>query len=169
MNKVWAVTDGYYSEYRVVAIFDSEEKAETYRDWYCHDTVEQFEFNPEHPAEPTGRDHYQIRYLVEEDKISVKRRSNEREAEGDWELSYSNNFVTCTAYAADEKGALKVASEKVAALKAGSTHAYGSRGERQKFLLPSGAPSNVYKTVYYNTTCVLNGKKFVEIAKELCR
>lgn len=57
---IYIVAHGAYSDYRVVAVFDTKEMAEEYRAWHKLDWLEEFPLNPTLPQMRSGYNLYRV-------------------------------------------------------------------------------------------------------------
>lgn len=142
-KKIYLVTDGDYSSYRVLGAFTTREAAETFRLFHHLDSVEEFDLDPETPAH-SGLAFECCRPLANGSLADCDRVSNELHKtsdlriiwyEGSWfmpveaEKPGAKPHLEMTVLADDEQHALKIFMEKTRAFKAGSIWAsYFPRG-----------------------------------------
>lgn len=77
MDKVWIVTEGSYSDYHIVAVFSSEEKAKEYVETYGEedsyslgDVIEEWDVDVVDDL-PKGMKYYKVYYTPRECKITL--------------------------------------------------------------------------------------------------
>jgi len=128
MNETYVVTNGDYSEYRIMGTFDCPVLAEAFRAWYDFDAVEEHELNPETPPSPKG-DQYQVWFDPKKDGFKLDRVSNEMTQREGWNRSCDR--AQCIFFAQDPLHANKIGVDRVIALKTGNTFAYDTVYERK--------------------------------------
>ena len=162
--KLWLVSDGDYSDYSVVGVFDCPEKAEKYRAWFNYDEVEEgFELNPDAPPSPEG-DHYELLFFSRRDEYKVHRKSNTDGVDEEW--IYSHGTAYCSFFARTLEHANKSASDRLRALKAGETFAFGHEYKKVA-IMEDGTPTPRHQLVGYSVTYRFNGSQFQEVSREL--
>ena len=113
---IYAVSDGSYSDYGVIAIFEDEQKAEAFRKWHGYDYVEEFPLNPELPAMRPGWNLYQFSMDrsgdTEHMQLLHEPASTEHKTEIDYYSNYIGSHLWCVVVARDELHAVKIANEK---------------------------------------------------------
>jgi len=119
---IYAVSDGSYSDYGVIAIFEDEQKAEAFREWHRYDCVEEFPLNPELPAMRPGWNLYQFSMDrsgdTEHMQLLHEPASTEHKTEIDYHPThyYIESHLWCVVVARDEQHAVKITNEKRAQL-----------------------------------------------------
>ena len=115
---IYAVSDGSYSDYGVIAIFEDEQKAEAFRKWHGHGCVEEFPLNPDLPAMRPGWNLYQFSMNrsgdTEHMQLLHEPASTEHKTEIDYYPMhyYMESHLWCVVVARDELHAVKIANEK---------------------------------------------------------
>lgn len=75
--KIYLVTDGEYSDYRVLGVYDTQGKAELARDLYATENdIEEFELN-QTPAHPEGLRLFEIEMCIDGNVFNCNRESVE--------------------------------------------------------------------------------------------
>jgi hypothetical protein len=113
--KLFLVSTGCYSDYRICGIYTTEEKAIEAKVIFLADHIEEMEADsiPEHPP---GMLRFDVEMNREGDVINVHRRSVEYSINYDW-VPYSDGVrVVFKTWAKDEKHAIKIANERRVAL-----------------------------------------------------
>jgi len=124
---IYAVTDGDYSDYRIVAVFEDEREAEAFREWNKHNMVEKFPLNPELPAMRPGYNLYRLEMRRDGDTnyVMLDRSPASTEHKTNLELyirhgtlpwRFSPSSILGAVVARDEQHAVKIANEKRAQL-----------------------------------------------------
>ena len=121
MKKVYIVTHGDYSSYRIDAVFDKLELAEEYirlHDEYYYNPVEEWELNPPYPRLREGWGFYKVEMCG--NTTDVIEQKNPYDYDG-YELKkewyyYKDKVWIFNLYAKSEEHAAKIASEKKAML-----------------------------------------------------
>lgn len=111
-DKMYLVTDGSHSDYTIMGVFDSQEKAEAFRSHFNHDEIEEFDLNPIFEATETNQ--YLIRYRML-GYVEVKRVSNLWGCH-DWKVRGINDryqSVDCIISAVTEEEARSIGSKKI--------------------------------------------------------
>jgi hypothetical protein len=114
MNRSYVVSTGTYSDYRVVAVFDSRQEAENYTATYGG-TVEAYPRNPVVPPAPAGLQRYLI--AIYSDRVVVHDRSESGVAgtpnlEGTYIEKCTVQGCWCAyVWAKDESHAAKIGNE----------------------------------------------------------
>lgn len=117
-QKCWALTQGMYSDYRVLAVFSDEETARSQMNRWDADDVEELPFNctiPEPPANMFA--HCAVRNQKRMVIIISKYRPCDYEvAERGDKVYYNTHTFTAETYmyARDEDHAMKIAAERFA-------------------------------------------------------
>jgi len=120
---VYAVSDGSYSDYGVIAIFEDEQKAEAFRKWHGYACVEKFPLNPELPEMRRGRNLYYVEMTCEGHTtvLRLERSPASTEHKTNLELDYDpgnhgslwlGGMLWGEVVARDEQHAVKIANEK---------------------------------------------------------
>jgi hypothetical protein len=106
---MYLVTAGSYSDYRVLGVYDTPEKAERARVLYDADDVEEFQLN-EMPETPPGLLPWRV--VMTRDGAAYLCVRESAPIEPSKELrAYGGGKMTGTVYAADEKHAVKIINE----------------------------------------------------------
>ena len=114
--KLYMVTDGRYSDYRVLGIFSTQEKADRAVQLYASENdIEEIELD-EMPEAPKGMLYYLVRMDAQGESF-VYRISVEHARAFDWQPC-STTMVSFYVWASDETHAVKIANEKRAMLMA---------------------------------------------------
>jgi len=128
--KVYLVTDGEYSDYRVLGAYTEKELAERARELWDADSIEDFDLDAMPPDGPPGM----LPYVVSMDKDGqprsinpVARVSCESVDRGLSIYQYGDGFSWCCGYvwARDEQHAVKIVNERRIALLASGRWAPG--------------------------------------------
>ncbi len=121
MSEVFLVTDGSYSDYRVVAVFDDEKLAVAFAE-KGDMMVENYDLNPITFEDFSGRDSYDVSIKKNGDIHRVIKRtycalpdmhfSNIGYEHDESGQRYTIFALSITCFATDEKHAIKIANEK---------------------------------------------------------
>lgn len=134
--KLYLVSNGEYSEYEVVGVYSSMEKAEeAVRFFNCNEHIQEFDLDPETPQHdatklPWRCVHYIKRTVWNRSSPWIVRTSYDTPNEGNVLLIdqfEEPTTLTRVVFAVDEKEAAKCFNEHVAAFNAGSTSAIVKR------------------------------------------
>ena len=125
MATCYAITEGEYSDYRVLAVFSTKELAEKELPKYGGDAeIEEFPFDPEIPEPPTGMTGYRC-YSSSDGSASAFFLSLPQMAEyasmgklGDVQADPRGRCYIVIIWARDKDHAIKIAAEKFARQKA---------------------------------------------------
>jgi hypothetical protein len=143
MSKLYAVTDGSYSDYHIEGLFDDKAKAEEFAEYYDY-RVEEHDANPEAPEARNGFQ-YRAWFNGDKDQIRLCRISNERDFQRDeWVIETycpDHDRASTDLFARDEEHARKIAADRLSALKAGSTFAYSHDHVQVPVMFDDGTPS----------------------------
>jgi hypothetical protein len=115
MKKIYAVTSGTYSDYRIDAMFSSKENAQNFIDAfekrYDEFRIEEYELDA---VVPTNKKAYFVRMdklgNVKEIYISDSAYSFSKNA--NISFTFDNTIMNCYVFAKDENHAIKIANEK---------------------------------------------------------
>lgn len=126
LQRVYVVTDGCYSDYRIVGIFDNEEAAELLSRRFGYNDVEAYELNPAMQECMSGLNVYQVIMARDGSVHSIKqsrdwissmtrtllgyRDGGWHPARNFWGPSYGMLLVEC--WAKDAAHAIKIANEQ---------------------------------------------------------
>lgn len=113
MTKVYLVTDGAYSDYRVLGIFSTRARANRAKTLYnAYNDIDVIELD-EVPNKPRGLLPYGVRIRYENsDVIGVDRMSVERFDTGWIYFTYHTQHFSFHVWAKNEEHAIKIAAEK---------------------------------------------------------
>ena len=114
--KIYAVSTGRYSDYRIEGIYSTKEKAQEAHCLYAADNdIEEYELDamPEHPP---GMLHYFVKMDEQGNASFVEIRSAEHMPNFDWSPYGDNKNVGFNVWAKDEIHAIKISNEKRAQL-----------------------------------------------------
>lgn len=115
MKKVYLVSRGSYSDYSIVALFSSKEKAETFMAYHPktgYDSLNDLEeFELDGPTEfPVGKLAFRVRF-TRDGEMEVAQ--TDPQYVRDFVRPYGDGKTMCTeCWAADEKAAAKIANER---------------------------------------------------------
>lgn len=114
MAKVYLVTHGEYSDYKVLAIFSTEAKAQAFIDRFCGD-IEEWEVDEADPLLNSKHDLYYIRMAADGRVMQVGRMEDEFRQDGlhpsQWGDSLAGHL-----WAKNEEHAIKQANDYRAAM-----------------------------------------------------
>ena len=115
MTQVYIVSDGYYSDYHIIGVFSSRDKAEEARTLYdTNNTVEIYDLDsmPEHPV-----GHWPWEVSMNTEGNSTAWRANIIWFKGGWTFNaHPYPAVQFSIWARDKRHAVKIANEKRAML-----------------------------------------------------
>lgn len=137
MNKVFVVTEGSYSDYKIMGVFDSKEKAELFVSSFYGD-IEEYEINPYDEQLSNGYKSYEVHMdrngSTEEYGVGC---GNGKPNDNYFADNYADNKIHMVAnmWAKDEKHAIKIANERRAEYLANNSwgipiEAHLNRGEQ---------------------------------------
>ncbi len=114
MDKVYIVTQGSYSDYRIVGVFDTKERAELFIESF-YGRIEVYDLNPHEEKLSNGYKSYRV-YMdekgsTEEYGVSV----GNGKSDDCWFADYNQVdgvVIVCNVWAKDEKHAIKITNEK---------------------------------------------------------
>ena len=128
MSKIYVVTEGEYSDYHVVAVFDNKDEAEQYAHIMAKSDVEEYELNPELPTWINPNLQLYYVWMQENGDSTCYQRSydlnnKEKYPQIHWDEKYrypsgwvdkvfEGYQMLITVQAKDEKHAVKIANEK---------------------------------------------------------
>jgi hypothetical protein len=125
MATCYAITEGEYSDYKVLAVFSTKELAERELPKYgtarYPATVKEFPFDPEVPAPPAGMAGFYCSTGISGDVFAVARTPQEMAESknvGAVKLAFVDKSYAVLLWARDEDHAIKIAAEKFARQKA---------------------------------------------------
>jgi hypothetical protein len=171
--KIYLVSSGEYSEYSINGVFDDSVKAEKFMHHFQHDRVEEHGLNPTYPDREGDR--YRLVYVLANTHFKVSRVSNDGSSEGwepySWLGPYTKMLMaecSCYYFAKDTDAAYKIASDKVTALKAGSTFITYETCVYECDMLDDGRPDarHSHQVLYLNTFRI-DGKTSVLVNKSI--
>jgi hypothetical protein len=118
MTKIYAVTSGDYSDYRVNAIFTTEQKANDFKAGFPNETnfndIEEYELDPEVP-DLDGKDIWFVRMKKNGDVLETEKKEkslfNFYYSVGEFDFDV-NNDLYMTVIAKDKEHAIKIVGEK---------------------------------------------------------
>jgi hypothetical protein len=110
---VYLVTEGCYSDYRVLGIYSTRELAEEAKDLFQADDIDEMALD-DMRGRPPGRLPYLVQMYKDGD-CRVSRAAGYEFLER-WAPVYMGNWVEMKIWATDEKHAAKIANERRAAL-----------------------------------------------------
>lgn len=143
MDKVYIVTDGEYSDYRVVGVFDEKQKAQAMVDLYdCNELIEEFALNKLYAPEENGLYLFKVWFKDDGEVTKVKAemdtmtaidtlyllRSKDQEA---YYYNYSAGYTTM--WARDKEHAIKTYSERRAFLIAENKYIPGKQRDNYEY------------------------------------
>ena len=116
-NKVYLVTSGTYSDYKVDAVFESEELANkfirSFKESYEEFMVEEYDLNPQEKQIRSGFYAFFVRMQKDGDCIKVEKESSYYGFGGDRTYGFDvNKNLYNHVFAKDEKHAIKITNEK---------------------------------------------------------
>jgi len=120
MTKIFVVTTGEYSEYRIEGVFTDSVAAELFRDFYQCDKVEVYDLNPEIPV-VEGNMYWCCYYFKGQGGHDIRRLPNDSHPTG---LKYNKYCLYQHIRANDEEHAIKIFDNSVRAFMAGQTVIY---------------------------------------------
>ncbi len=128
MNTVWVIEQGTYSDYRVVGVYNSKEKADRVAEWmnkdaYDEASVSEWPLNPAAVELNAGMQQFSVRMLRNGDVEMVQLYESRYATANDhgiWRRSearayHGKNAEDClssTVWATDEKHAVKIVNER---------------------------------------------------------
>ena len=122
--KMYLVYYGHYSDWGMLGIFDSEEKARDYAAWvdkslgmWNSAEVMEFELNEGHSCYGTGKKPYKVSIWKSTGYAHVRETSGTEESVGI--EGYGNIEAQAVVFASDEETAKKIALDRIATEKAG--------------------------------------------------
>ena len=121
MKKVYIVTHGEYSSYRIDAVFDKRELAEEYirlHDAYYYNPVEEWELNPPYPRLKDGWSCYRVELCGDTTDVVEQKSPYDcvgYELKEEW-YYYKDKVWQFNLFAKSKEHAAKIASEKKAML-----------------------------------------------------
>ena len=115
MKEIYLVTSGSYSDYGVVAVFDSMELAKKYvnsckKDYYLPTNIEVFELNPDKESLRNGYKAYQVRMTKEGDTVTVTQQEGTPSTHSYFDKH--DNTLVSHVFARDSIHAVKIVNEK---------------------------------------------------------
>jgi hypothetical protein len=111
MKTAYIVTDGEYSDYRIIGVFTKRDKAEACIRNLGSGRVEEYPCDPAVVSKYTY-DHWYVRMDVNGDAEEVARESNEVKHGYTWWPPYGDDYVFFHCDARDAEHAVKIANEK---------------------------------------------------------
>ena len=114
--KVYVVTDGAYSDYRVLCICSTKEKALRAKSLYCAENdIAEYELDQMH-EHPEGMFWYCVSMLSSGDGADVRKESIEYTHKDKWRPYGDGHLVSFYMWAKDDEHAIKIANERRAIL-----------------------------------------------------
>lgn len=113
--KIYILTSGGYSDYRVEGVFSTEEKALYAKRLLMADEIDEWEVD-EIPEHPIGLLRYWVRMNADGNQVYSGQDGNF--SKPDWEPGRFDKYVVFHMWASDEQHAIKIANERRIALKA---------------------------------------------------
>ena len=123
---VYLVTDGSYSDYRLLGVYSTPAKAAEAKEFFAAENdVEVFEIDAIPDTNiPPGYFKFHVLMTTDGETLSPSRYPNDRDYDFDWQPQFSSKWVSFFVVARDEAGAIKIANERRIMLKAsGELHA----------------------------------------------
>lgn len=113
--KVYLVTSGEYSDYKVEAIFDDKELAKKFISLHgkhcCNDEIEEFEMNKYKSDTEKGLCGYGI-WMERNGKYKIHSEILSHECQNKLSFTYNNEYLVVYCLAKSEEHAVKIANEK---------------------------------------------------------
>lgn len=114
MEKIFIVTSGEYSDYKIMGVFDSKEKAELYIESF-HGRIEEYNLNPYNEQLKNGFKSFQVHMNIKGSTEKYGVNCGNGNHDDNWFAdNYENNEIHLVAnmWANDEKHAIKIANER---------------------------------------------------------
>lgn len=114
MKKMYIVTQGEYSDYRIAGVFDSLEKAERFKECF-YGRIEEYDINPHEEKLSNGYKSYRVHMNKEGSTEKYGVGLGNGKSDDCWfGDNYENDEVhlVCNVWAKDKKHAIKIANEK---------------------------------------------------------
>ena len=120
MTTIYAVSTGEYSDYRVVALFTTEELAQKFIDSFVNNTytefnkIEEYILNPHIKDLAAGRKPYELRMNINGEIQNIEHSDTAFGFDGLAQVSftYDKQWMNFRGFAKDENHAIKIANEK---------------------------------------------------------
>lgn len=166
---IYLVTHGEYSDYAVKGAFDCPGKAAAFREYHNYAHVEEMELNPKTPPIPDGF-LYRLSFTIKSGGHYLMRESN-LFTPSDWvctSFTYATSpiDIVCYYFARNMDHAHKIAGDKLATVKTGSTLITGTRYLKVPELNFDGTKTGLMRNAHFNFTWRLNGSKATLLYKE---
>jgi len=116
MNKIYVLTDGVYSEYRIVGVFDDKEKAIRFRDYYNegdsrHNArIEEYPLNSDVDKVDQGYDYYFI-LMAKNGDIKSCKKDTPSTVDTNISKDTKGNYIGHV-WAKDQVSAIKIMNER---------------------------------------------------------
>lgn len=122
MATIYAVTDGDYSDYRILGLYSTIEKAERAKKLFAaHNDIDEWSVDKEPDGVPAGMFRYSVRMYKDGRVESANIESAEYMPSREWAPYGDDQTVHFDMWATDEKHAIKIANERRLRLIAEST------------------------------------------------
>ena len=155
---MYIVTNGSYSDYSIMGVFDNLEKAEKFQEFYNYELIEEFDLNP---GTPVFKGHmYRGYHSFESGDTNVQRTGNDKLAH---ELQAGLRFqapgdlysIYCCFQAMNQLKAELIFQDTINSFKLGVKTAKAIRGEHECGMRPDGTPDIFSKIAVYEDTYIM--------------